>query len=90
MGLCEGRRRIYYEGNASYRKHFGKYAQKYGFNGAFGGKMSKFESCAEYWGYLAAFLSATQNVPVREPYFDPDKLFAGKDFFVLTTNHEAK
>lgn len=26
---------FYYEDNASYRKHFGKYAEKYHFNGAF-------------------------------------------------------
>ena len=81
---------FYYEDNASYRKYFGKYAQKYGFKGAFDGMMHKFESRAEFWGYLATFLSTTQDAPVREPYLNLDKLLAGKDFFVLTTNQDTQ
>lgn len=35
---------FYYEDNASYRKYFGKFAEKYGFKGAFDGMMHHFET----------------------------------------------
>ena len=65
---------FYYEDNASYRKHFGKYAEKYHFKGAFDGMMHRWTSREEYWGYLATFLYTTQTAPVRKPYQDLDAL----------------
>ena len=47
---------FYYEDNASYRKYFGKYAEKYGFKGAFDGMFRQWDDRAEFWGYLATFL----------------------------------
>ncbi|HIR12804.1 MAG TPA: NAD-dependent protein deacetylase [Candidatus Choladousia intestinavium] len=79
---------FYYEDNASYRKYFGKYAEKYHFNGAFDGMMRPWNSREEFWGYLATFLHTTQTAEVREPYRDLDSLLEGKDFFVLTTNQD--
>lgn len=43
---------FYYEDNASYRKCFGKYAEKYHFKGAFDGMMHRSPTREEYWGYL--------------------------------------
>ena len=81
---------FYYEDNASYRKYFGKYARKYGFNGAFAGMMHKWASREEFWGYLATFLHTTQTAPIRAPYLDLDALLKDKDFFVLTTNQDTQ
>ena len=81
---------FYYEDNASYRKYFGKYAEKYGFNGAFDGMLHQWDDRAEFWGYLAAFLHTTQTAPIREPYLDLDALLKGKDFFILTTNQDTQ
>lgn len=81
---------FYYEDNESYRKYFGRYAEKYHFKGAFDGMMHKWASREEFWGYLATFLHTTQTAPVRAPYFDLDALLKDKDFFVLTTNQDTQ
>ena len=81
---------FYYPGG-SYERHFGKWARKYGFRGAFDGTFYRgWRSERERWGYLATFLNLTQNAPVREPYRDLDALLGGKDFFVLTTNQDTQ
>ena len=49
-----------------------------------------FPTRKEHWGYVATFLNTTQNAPVREPYLDLDRLLAGKDFFILTTNQDTQ
>ena len=72
---------FYYEDNASYRKYFGKFAEKYHFKGAFDGMMRQWDSREEFWGYLATFLYTTQTAEIREPYRDLDSLLQGKDFF---------
>lgn len=81
---------FYYEDNASYRKYFGKFAEKYGFKGAFDGMFRQWDDRAEFWGYLATFLHTTQTAPIREPYQNLDALLKGKDFFVLTTNQDTQ
>lgn len=81
---------FYYEDNESYRKYFGKYAEKYHFKGAFGGTFAHWDSREEFWGYLSTFLHTTQNAEVREPYLDLDTLLKGKDFYILTTNQDTQ
>ncbi len=76
---------FYYEDNASYRRHFGKFAEVYHFKGAFDGMYHRFSTRGETWGYLATFLHATLHAPLREPYKDLDRVLAGKDFHILTT-----
>lgn len=81
---------FYYADNASYRKYFGKYAEKYGFKGAFAGMGYPFSTREEFWGYLATFLHTTLHAPVREPYLDLDAILKGKDFHILTTNQDTQ
>ncbi|MDD3367948.1 MAG: NAD-dependent protein deacetylase [Lachnospiraceae bacterium] len=81
---------FYYEDNESYRKYFGKYAEKYGFNGAFDGMMHQYQTREEHWGYLATFLHTTQTAPVRQPYLDLDAILKGKEFHILTTNQDTQ
>lgn len=81
---------FYYSDTPSYRKHFGKYADKYGFQGAFAGMMHRFDSREEYWGYLTTFLHTTQTAPARKPYLDLDYLLNGKDFHIITTNQDTQ
>lgn len=81
---------FYYSDTPSFRKYFGKFADKYGFQGAFDGMGHPFESRGEYWGYVATFLHTTLNAPVREPYIDLDEILEGKDFHILTTNQDTQ
>src|SRR5699024_3627897 len=47
---------FYYEDNASFRKYFGKFAEKYQFKGAFDGMFRQWDDRAAFWAYLATFL----------------------------------
>ena len=81
---------FYYADTPSYRKYFGKFAEKYGFQGAFAGMMHHFDTKEERWGYLTTFLHTTQNAPLRKPYATLDNILCGKDFFILTTNQDTQ
>lgn len=81
---------FYYEDTPSFRHYFGKFANKYGFRGAFNGMGYPYPTRGEYWAYLATFLHTTQTAPVRSPYLDLDSILEGKDFFVLTTNQDTQ
>lgn len=81
---------FYYADNASFRKYFGKFAEKYHFKGAFDGMFRQWDDRTAFWGYLATFLHTTQTAPVREPYLDLDALLKDKDFFILTTNQDTQ
>ena len=81
---------FYYEDNATYRRHFGKFAERYGFKGAFEGSFYRWPTAEARWGYLATFLDTTLNTPLRQPYKDLDAILAEKDFFVLTTNQDTQ
>ena len=81
---------FYYEDNATYRRHFGKFAERYGFRGAFEGSFYRWPTAEARWGYLATFLDTTLNAPLREPYKDLDAILAEKSFFVLTTNQDTQ
>lgn len=81
---------FYYEDNATYRRHFGKFAERYGFKGAFEGSFYRWPTAEARWGYLATFLDTTLNAPLRKPYKDLDAILAEKDFFVLTTNQDTQ
>ena len=81
---------FYYSDTPSFREHFGKFADKYGFKGAFSGMMHRFSTRNEHWGYVATFLNTTQNAPIRETYLDLDKILQGKDFHILTTNQDTQ
>ena len=81
---------FYYENNDSYKKYFGKYAEKYGFNGAFDGMFRQWDDRGEFWGYLATFLNTTQSAPIRAPYHDLAAILEGRDFHIVTTNHDTQ
>src|SRR5699024_6252670 len=81
---------FYYSDTPSFRTYFGKFAEKYGFQGAFSGMQHPFETRGEYWGYVATFLYTTQHAPIRKPYLDLDSLLKGKDFHVVTTNQDTQ
>ncbi|MGN0193798.1 MAG: NAD-dependent protein deacetylase [Pseudoramibacter sp.] len=81
---------FYYEDNASFRKYFGKFAEKYHLNGAFSGTFRQWESREAFWGYMATFLHTTQHAPVRRPYVDLDAILKDKDFDVITTNQDTQ
>ena len=41
---------FYYEDNATYRRHFGKFAERYGFKGAFEGSFYRWSTAEKRWG----------------------------------------
>ena len=43
---------FYYEDNASFRKHFGKFAERYGFKGAFEGSFYRWPTAETRWAIL--------------------------------------
>lgn len=47
---------FYYEDTPSFRRYFGKFAEKYGFQGAFAGMGYPYKTRGEFWAYLATFL----------------------------------
>lgn len=81
---------FYYGDTPSFRRHFGKFADRYGIKGAFDGSFRKWDTIGEKWAFLATFLDTTLNAPVREPYRDLDAILEGKDFFALTTNQDTQ
>ena len=81
---------FYYEDNESYRAHFGKFAEKYGFKGAFEGSFYPWRTPEARWGYLATFLNTTLSAPLRQPYVDLDAIVSSHDFFVVTTNQDTQ
>ncbi len=81
---------FYYEDNESYRAHFGKFAEQYGFKGAFAGSTYPWETPEARWGYLATFLNTTLQAPLRQPYLDLDAVINDKEFFILTTNQDTQ
>lgn len=82
---------FYYTDTPSFYEHFGKFAEKYHFKGAFNGMMVMQNAPREeYWAYLATFLHTTQTAPVRKPYLELDQILEGKDFFILTTNQDTQ
>lgn len=81
---------FYYEDTPSFRHYFGKFAEKYGFKGAFDGMGYPYKTRGEFWGYLTTFLHTTQTTPVRSPYLDLYVILKGKEFFILTTNQDTQ
>jgi NAD-dependent SIR2 family protein deacetylase len=79
---------FYYGDSPSFRKYFGKFANKYHFKGAFAGMKYPFKTRGERWGYVATFLHTTQHASVRQPYVDLAKILEGRDYFILTTNQD--
>lgn len=81
---------FYYEDSPSFRKYFGRFAEKYGIKGAFNGTFRHWDTPNEKWAFLATFLHTTLTAPLREPYKDLDAIIRDKDFFVLTTNQDTQ
>ena len=81
---------FYYEDNGSFRKYFGKFADKYHLNGAFSGTFRHWESPEEKWAYLATFLNTTQTAEIRAPYIDLREILRGRDYFIVTTNQDTQ
>ena len=81
---------FYYTDSPSYKEHFAKFYEKYGFKGAFAGMRHRWESREEFWGYLATFLNTTLHAEIRRPYKDLQEILKGKDYFIVTTNQDTQ
>lgn len=81
---------FYYTDSPSYKEHFAKFYEKYGFKGAFAGMQHRWDSREEFWGYLATFLYTTQHAAIRRPYKDLQAILKGRDYFIVTTNQDTQ
>ncbi|MFD1671685.1 NAD-dependent protein deacetylase [Agrilactobacillus yilanensis] len=81
---------FYYEDTPSFKKYFGKFAEKYGIKGAFAGVRYPWKTREEYWAYMATFLYTTQHAAVRKPYADLQAILKDKDYFIVTTNQDTQ
>ncbi len=81
---------FYYEPTESFYRHFGKFAKRYGFRGAFEGSFHRYDRSEDKWAYLSTFLDTTQNAPIRKPYADLAEILKDKDYFILTTNQDTQ
>ncbi|WP_242362094.1 NAD-dependent protein deacetylase [Limosilactobacillus antri] len=81
---------FYYTDSPSYKKHFAKFYEKYGFKGAFAGMQHRWDSREEFWGYLATFLYTTQHAEIRQPYKDLQAILKDRDYFIVTTNQDTQ
>lgn len=81
---------FYYENNDSFKKYFGKFAEKYPLQGAFSGMQYPWPTREEYWGYLATFLHTTQHAEICQPYRELQAILKDRDYFILTTNQDTQ
>lgn len=81
---------FYYTDSPSYKKHFAKFYEKYGFKGAFAGMQHRWDSREEFWSYLATFLYTTQHAEIRQPYKDLQAILKDRDYFIVTTNQDTQ
>ncbi len=81
---------FYYAPTESFYKHFGKFAERYGFRGAFEGSFHRYDKAEDKWAYLSTFLNTTLSAPVRKPYADLERILTDKDYFILTTNQDTQ
>lgn len=81
---------FYYTDSPSYKKHFAKFYEKYGFKGAFAGMQHRWDSREEFWGYLATFLYTTQHAEIRQPYKDLQAILKDRDYFIVATNQDTQ
>lgn len=81
---------FYYSPTESFYKHFGKFAERYGFQGAFEGSFYHYQRPEEKWAFLSTFLDTTLNAEIRKPYADLVEILRGKDYFIITTNQDTQ
>lgn len=75
-----------YDGE-NFRKHFGDFEDKYGFNNMYYGGFYPYETREEFWAYWSRYIdlnryTTTENGAYKTLY----EIVKDKDYFVLTTN----
>ena len=70
-----------------FRKYFGDFSDKYGFQDMYAGGFCKYDSLEEQWAYWSRQIYINRYVSAPKPvYQDLLELVKDKDYFVLTTN----
>lgn len=80
----------FYHADENFQKHFGKFADKYGFQNLFMGYHHPYPTSEERWAFLATEMKLIHDAEVGRPYLDLLKLLQGKNYFVVTTNQDAQ
>ncbi len=80
--------RFYYEEDDTFRRVFGKFADKYGYHNSFDGYYYPYRTPEERWAFIATLAKHIYDAGEGKPYHDLARLMEGKRFHVLTTNQD--
>jgi len=80
----------FYHTDENFLKHFGKFADKYGFENLFMGYHYPFPTSEERWAFLATEMKLIHDAEPGQPYLDLLQLLQDKDYFIVTTNQDAQ
>lgn len=70
-----------------FQKHFGDFAQKYGFSDMYSGGFYPYKTLEEHWAYWSRYIMVNRYTDAPKPVYQTLlSLVKDKDYFVLTTN----
>lgn len=79
---------FYYQNDDTFKRVFGKFAEKYGFDNAFEGFYYRYRTPEERWAFIATLVKLIYESGEGQPYRDLATLMEGKNYHVLTTNQD--
>ena len=72
---------------ARFKKYFGDFADKYGFEDMYSGGFYPYRALEEHWAYWSRYIYINRYMDPPKPVYDRlYELVKDKDYFVLTTN----
>lgn len=80
----------FYHTDENFLKHFGEFADKYGFNNLFMGYHYRYPTSEERWAFLATEMKLIHDAEAGCPYLDLLQLLQDKNYFLVTTNQDAQ
>lgn len=70
-----------------FRKSFGDFAKKYGFQDMYSGGFYPYDTLEEHWAYWSRYIYINRYMDAPKPVYEQLlRLVEGKEYFVLTTN----
>ncbi|MEP9406770.1 NAD-dependent protein deacetylase [Peribacillus frigoritolerans] len=89
-GMTEAAGYSFYQSGETFKKYFGKFADKYGIKNIFEGFYYPFSSSEERWAFLVTDIKFIYDAEAGRPYLDLLQLLQGKNYFIVTTNQDTQ
>lgn len=80
----------FYHADDNFLKHFGKFADEFGFQNLFMGYHYPYPTPEERWAFLATEIKLIHDAEAGRPYLDLLQLLSNKNYFIVTTNQDAQ